>query len=71
MVTLGEPRPIPRPHRSGIWRRWSIFFHVDRLSVHGARRRWPHEFADQERFAAQPPKPADSKPRGSRSAISR
>jgi Domain of Unknown Function (DUF748) len=64
MLTLGEVEA--NTSAASIWHLAPVvdFLHVDRLSVHVVRNADGRmSFADiQERFAAQPPKPADSKP---------
>ncbi|MFJ5382935.1 DUF748 domain-containing protein, partial [Cupriavidus sp. CER94] len=64
MLTLGEVEA--NTAAASIWHLAPVvdFLHVDRLSVHVVRNADGRmSFADiQERFAAQPPKPADSKP---------
>lgn len=64
MVTLGEIEA--NTSAASIWHLAPVvdFLHVDRLSVHVVRDASGRmNFADiQDRFAAQPPKPADSKP---------
>jgi len=64
MLTLGEVEA--NTSAASIWRLAPVvdFLHVDRLNVHVVRNADGRmSFADiQERFAAQPPKPADSKP---------
>lgn len=64
MLTLGEVEA--NTSAASIWHLAPVvdFLHVDRLSVHVVRDAGGRmSFADiQERFAAQPPKPADSKP---------
>lgn len=64
MVTLGEIEA--NTSAASIWHLAPVvdFLHIDRLAVHVVRDAAGRmNFADiQERFAAQPPKPADSKP---------
>ena len=64
MLTLGEVEA--NTSAASIWHLAPVvdFLHVDRLSVHVVRNADGRmSFADiQERVAAQPPKPADSKP---------
>lgn len=64
MLTLGEVEA--NTSAASIWHLAPVvdFLHVDRLSVHVVRdANGRMNFADiQDRFAAQPPKPADSKP---------
>lgn len=64
MVTLGEVEA--NTSAASVWHLAPVvdFLHIDRLAVHVVRDASGRmNFADvQERFAAQPPKPADSKP---------
>jgi hypothetical protein len=64
MLTLGEVEA--NTSAASIWHLAPVidFLHVDRLNVHVMRNAEGRmSFADiQDRFAAQPPKPADSKP---------
>jgi len=64
MVTLGQIEA--NTSAASVWHLAPVvdFLHIDRLAVHVVRNaQGQMNFADvQERFAAQPPKPADSKP---------
>lgn len=64
MVTLGQIEA--NTSAASVWHLAPVvdFLHIDRLAVHVVRNAQGRmNFADvQERFAAQPPKPADSKP---------